>query len=54
MSFCHTPHYSLLIPNNDIECHLLFILELSFAFSMVGKYMGIEIHMWGAPGWLSG
>lgn len=45
-SVCHTPHHSLLLPNTEVKCHLLFILELSFGFSMVGKYMYIEICTW--------
>lgn len=35
------PHSSPfhVVPNTEFKCHLLFIFELSFGFSMVGKYM---------------
>lgn len=45
-SVCHTPTIPCHIPNTEVKCHLLFILERSFGFSMVGKCMYIEICTW--------
>lgn len=45
-SVCHTPTIPCYIPKTEVKHHLLFILELSFGFSMVGKYMYTEICTW--------